>query len=196
MNRKIWFDGKYGFDYNSFFSMVKDIGPSLNSPKNRFDKADLIEAGCSAATEGKLSWVDEQGWDLEGKDSGIKFEVKSQGNCLSTPTLGLKKRMTSKIKLTNTLQQGDDKKLEATADWLILIDTKPPYTMGIVSYKDVVKRWSFQLSDGFGCQIPMKEIEILCDPMTSTILESSDIETYAVAKRKLQSIYVQSFFKG
>jgi len=189
------FDDKYGFDYNSFFSMIEHIGPSLNSPKNRFDKADLIEAGCQAATDGRIEWVDEQGWDLQDKGCDVKFEVKSQGNCLSTPTAGLKTGMTSKIKLTNTLQQGDNKKLKATADWLILIDTKPPYTMGIVSYKDVVKKWSTQLSDGFACQIPMKNIEILCHPTTPTMLESNGIETYASAKRKLQSIYVESFFK-
>jgi hypothetical protein len=195
MDKKI-FDDKYGFDYDSFFSMIKDIGPTLNERKNRFDKADLIEAGCQAATEDRLTWVDEQGWDLEDKDTGVRFEVKSQGNCLSTPTQKLKKGMTSKVKLTNTLQQGDDKKLEATADWLILIDTKAPYAMGIISYREVVDRWSFQLSDGFGCQIPMENVEVLCNPMNPMINESDSDETYAVAKRKLQSTYVKSFFKG
>ena len=190
------FDDKYEFNYNSFFSMIEDIGPTLNERKNRFDKADLIEAGCQAATEGRLEWADDIGFDLTDPVTGEKLEVKSQGNCLSTPTQGLKRRMTSKIKLTNTLQQGDNKQLEQTADWLIIIDTKPPYAMGIVSYKDVVNKWSFQLSDGFGCQIPMEKVEILCylsEP--SPLLESNSIKTYADAKRDLQSNYVKAFFK-
>lgn len=195
MNKKM-FDDKYGFDYNSFFSMVEDIGPSLNSPKNRFDKADLIEAGCQAATEGRLQWVDDIGFDLADPVTGKKLEVKSHGGCLTTPKGKLKGEMTSKIKLTNTQQQGDGKKLVATADWLILIDTIPPYVMGIVSYRDVVSKWSYELSDGFGCQIPMEKVEILCylsEP--SPLLESSSIKTYADAKRDLQSNYVKAFFK-
>ena len=171
--------------------MVADIGDDLNSRKNRFDKADLIEFAFSEATGGILEWVDEEGWDLGCKKTARKFEVKSQKYCLFTPR-GNKKKNTSEIKLTNTLQQAEKKKLNNTADYLILIDSAA-MSAGIISYSKVVEKFSIEKKDGFSCKIPLEEIEILHFPEEFN-KQNRKQKTYAAAKRELQQRYVKNFF--
>jgi len=194
--KKEVFNNLYNPDWNSFFSMIEHIGPELNDRKNRFDKADLIEAALEKATGGQLSWADDIGFDKHDKQRDIKFEVKSQGNCLFTKT-GKQKRETSDVKLTNTLQQGDDKALNCTADYLILIDTKDrnSFAVAIIDFGLVVDKYSTQKSDGFSCKIPSSELTFLRTPEENTLLlNESMVKSYAESKRALQSNYVGHFF--
>ncbi len=194
--KKEVFNNLYNPDWNSFFSMVEHIGPELNDRKNRFDKADLIEAALEKATNGRLSWADDIGFDNHDKERDIKFEVKSQGNCLFTKT-GKLKRTTSEIKLTNTLQQGDNKSLNCTADFLIIVDTKNrnSFSVGIIDFGLVVDKYSSQKSDGFSCKIPAQAITFLRVPQENTLLlKENVVKSYADSKRTLQSSYVGHFF--
>ena len=154
------FNRSYDIDWDSFFGMILDIGPDLNDRKNRFDKADLIEAGIQAASRQKLRWVDEVGFDCIDPKTGYKFEIKSQGCCLHTEKKGNKKNHTAEIKLTNTLTSGP-KSLSNTADYLILIDTgnEKTFSAAIISYETVVRDFSIEKDDGFACKIPTDELE-------------------------------------
>ena len=189
------FDKRYAPHYDNFFSMIDHIGPELNDRKNRFDKADLIEAALERATNGRLSWEDSLGFDNYDAQNKEKFEVKSQGNCLYTKTGNLKKK-TSAIKLTNTLQKSSSNKtLNCTADYLILIDSKQ-FAMAIISYREVVEKYSQELSDGFSCQIPTDKLIILRTPEEYVkIIQENSID-YAPAKRQLQKEYVNSWFEN
>ena len=186
----------YAPKYNEFFNLVLHTGNKLNSRKNRFDKADLFEAAFSQSTRGILKWVDEEGCDLQCSKTQTRFEMKSQQNCLFTPKTQALKAFTKEIKLTNTLQQGMDKKLNNTSDYLILVDSgNGSSAVGIISYQKVIEEFSIEKSDGFACKIPMEEVTILYTPRQFKPYSVTK-ETYADAKRKLQETYIKDFFRG
>ena len=188
------FDKRYSLKYNNLFSMIEYEGPELNDRKNRFDKADLIEFGVCAGTDFRLSWADSIGYDLYDKKNDIKFEVKSQGNCLYTKTGKLKKN-TSTIKLTNTLQKlSSNKILNCTADYLALIDSKQ-FAMALISYKDVVEKYSTELADGFSCQIPTDQLIILRTPEEYCRVVNENLISYAKEKKDLQQKCTEKWFK-
>lgn len=188
----------YDVDWSSLFGMVSDIGSDLNDRKNRFDKADLIEAGVQAASKERLLWVDGIGFDLVDPKTGSKFEIKSQGSCLYTEVRGNRKSHTSEIKLTNTLTSGP-KSLLNTADYLILIDTgnEKTFSAAIIRYETVIRDFSIEKDDGFACKIPTDELEFLCNPEDISLHKRDNmIESYPQAKKRLQSEYVSSFFNN
>ena len=194
MNKK-QFDARYRFKYHKFFKLLSHIGDSLNSRKDRFDKADLIEAGIAAATGNRMRWVDQQGFDLEDSENGLRFECKSQKHVFCTAKSGKQRKTgkTSKIKLTNTLQQGAKKRLEVTADYLLLVDSGH-LMMGIVSYEDVVNKYSRELKDGFECEIPLEEITILYGEPHNQVGSGESFLSYKKEKMKLLERYVGGFF--
>ena len=63
-------------DWVSFFKMVGCLGEELNSKKNRFDKADILENALALMSNEKIKWVDKVGWDHEAGRK--KIEMKSQ----------------------------------------------------------------------------------------------------------------------
>ena len=186
------FASRYNFKIKEFFEFVRHMGDDLNDRKSRFDKADLLEQALSRATGKQLEWVDRIGYDLIDSITGEKYEVKSQKGCLYTGKK-LKKASTSKIKLKNTLQRGLEKKIEAIADWLIIIDTKN-YSMGIIDYKTVVDFYTTELPDGFECQIPTKKLFFIQEIIA--LNESTfDVPSYRDLKSTLQAQYINNFFK-
>ena len=192
MDKKL-FDTLYNPKYDNFFSMIEHIGDELNDRKSRFDKADIIEAGLESATGGRLIWEDNIGYDNYDSENDVKFEVKSQGNSLYTPKGNLKRKTTA-IKLTNTLQKSStNKKLDCTADYLIIIDSKQ-FAMAIIPYKEVVEKWAEEQSDGFSCQIPIKNLTFLRTPEEYVKIIKENAVSYAEQKRKLQQEYVGTWF--
>jgi len=188
------FNSRYKPNYSEFFSMIEHISDDLNDRKNRFDKSDLIEMGFGIATG--LSWVDRIGYDLQDSENKEKFELKSQKHCLYTKK-GFLKKNTSKIKLTNTLQNSDKKRIKASADWLVLVDTgnSNSYSIAIIKYKDVVENYTEEVSDGFTCQIPISELLFLTIPSQITLTEQKSVG-YSHEKKTLQMKYVKSFLNN
>lgn len=190
------FDAKYNMDCQRFFEMIHHMGPDLNSRKNRFDKADLIEHALEVGTSSRLRWVDELGYDLIDSVDETKFESKSQKFCLYTKT-GKKKSKTTELKLTNTLQNSLEKKLDCTSDHLLIVDTGSPksYAIAIISYSTVVEKYSTQKSDGFSCQIPIDELTFLFEPGDFLIRNVGDFSRYSDEKKRLQREFVNRFMK-
>ena len=130
---------------------------------------------------------------LKTKKIGLRT-TKSQGNVLYTKGGNIKPKKTSDIKLTNTMQNSEEKDLRATADYLIIIDSTN-HSMAIISYKQVVDNYSTELSDGFKCQIPIDKLEFLVRPEEVSYLAlRDDILNYAGEKRRIQDEYTSQFF--
>lgn len=190
------FNEKYNPNYNGFFSMVQHIGDELNERKLRFDKADLLEMGFAAASGDRLEWVDKVGCDLEcALGDSLRFEVKSQKFCLHTD-IGTRKKKTGKIKLTNTLQRGENKTLDDTADYLIIIDTgnDKSFSVAIIDYSLVKREYTKEVPDGFECQVPTSELTFLSLPKDLS-LQKLDAPSYREQKAKLQMEVVSAFVK-
>ena len=188
------FNQKYNPNYDGLFSVIDHIGDDLNARKLRFDKADVIEGTLDKATKGKLNWVDSIGYD-HIDENGVKFEVKSQKHCLYTAK-GNQKKKTKNIKLTNTLSQDPTRKLKATADYLILIDTgdSNSYSMAIINYKTVIDNYANKLDDGFECQIPSSAITMLITPDNVNIKKPNNLIAYQQQKQQMQKKYINNFF--
>ena len=192
MNKQI-FNENYNPKYREFFQLCEHIGDSLNGRKDRFDKADLFEAALEAATHGILEWVDDIGFDLQDKRTGMRFECKTQRDLFWTKTGRVRRsQSTSEVKLTNTLQQAENKSLDVTADYLILIDTTH-YAMGIIPYKDVVENYTLEKKDGFSCVIPLSAIEMLHETHDKS-WSDVEVDDYKETKKNVQKEYVRSFF--
>ncbi len=188
------FNKRYQPNYNGFFSMVENIADELNDRKNRFDKSDLLEQCFEQITDGRIKWIDEEGCDHIDEKSGTKFEMKSQKFCLYTAKGNLKKKTTA-IKLTNTLQNKEDRVLKATSDWLLVVDTgnENSYSVAIISYKDVVEKYAKKLKDGFECQIPISELVFLRIPSQVSVSIVKECKSYSEEKRRLQAEYIDTF---
>lgn len=181
------------FDYNTLCKVVAAIGNDLNTPSERFEKGTLFEKALTRAFGGAVERINVKGCDLQDTKNSIKFEVKTMKNCLYTNKGNLKKGNTSSIKLTNTLQQRENKTLSVTADYLIIIDTSHA-AMAIISYGDVVSKYSREKKDGFTCQVPMKKLSLLMEKDDS-VKVSTTVE-YSKIKDKYQNEYIDSFFLG
>ena len=192
--KKKQFDKNYPkFDFAAFGNVVASIGISLDGRKDRFDKATLIEESISRASNRLLSFEDDIGYDLKDMRSGTKFEVKSAKSALFTCKRG--KRTSKEIKLTNTLQNRErKKKLDCTADYLLIVDTGPNYFgVGIVPYKKVVEEYSTEKSDGYACKIPISEVEILYGPVQ--LNRQGSHNNYAHKKAKMQDEWIEQHFQ-
>ncbi|MDC1073409.1 hypothetical protein OAR43_09395 [Gammaproteobacteria bacterium] len=114
-----------GIDWNAYFTLVSTIDDSLNSPKNRFLKSDLLEMAIEFYGPPELKWVDEQGWDheLDEEDgSTIKIEMKHHTNSLVTKQKKEIKKNVGQVRMTNTLGGGEARKLSNTFSFLLITD--------------------------------------------------------------------------
>jgi hypothetical protein len=190
--KKKTFDSSYSLCYNSLFNMLKHVGDELNDRKNRFDKSDLIESMLEMASQGRLMWVDEIGFDHISR-RGVKFEVKSQKFALFTEK-GTKKKRSKKLKLTNTLSNAEVKKINSTADYLIIVDSGA-MAMAIMPYREVVNDFTKEVKDGFVCQVPSQSLEYLWYPTDNKPTPQVAVRSYADSKMKLMKEYTQQFLQ-
>lgn len=179
--------------WNSFFSMVNDLDDQLNSRKDRFDKADILELGVQMYSDGDLTWCDEVGYDHMCERTGDKIEMKSQKYCLLTK-IGNPKKKTASIKLTNTLGSSSDRKYKKTFDKLLIVDTgnESSYSAAYVSYEDM-KPYVKSSGDGFTIQIPVEKLNWLVTPKElefDTNKKSS--ENYREKKREIQEAFLRA----
>ena len=56
-------DLRTAINLDDYTNLVAALGTQLNSPKDRFDKSDIIEQCIDVYSNGRLSWVDEVGRD-------------------------------------------------------------------------------------------------------------------------------------
>lgn len=190
-------------DWNKFFSVVGDIGPSLNSRKLRFDKSDLIEKCLEiCSTDKQIKWVDEIGWDHIIGPSKIKVEMKSQVACLYTNSGNVRKSgKTTLIKLMNSLGSATARSPNEVLrfDDLLLIDTGNTNTFSaailskgkMTQYAD---EWLTFKDDGVTGQFPIKELEFIVRPtdISETHLEQIT-PSYRELKNKAQFEYLEQF---
>jgi hypothetical protein len=192
MNRA-QFNKDFSLDFNRLFSMIDHTGNELNSRKNRFDKADLIEASIQEYSSGRLSWVDMEGHDHRCPKTGRKFEAKSQKHLLYTATGNLKPK-TKIVKLSNTLSQDPNAQFASDFDFLILLDTGThlSYSIAIIS-KSRLAPYLVRKLDGWVAQIPTDELEFVCTPDDIQLARDTASLSYAETKKLLQKQYVAQF---
>lgn len=158
-------------NWEAFFSMVNDLGSQLNERQLRFLKARLIESAIARMSGGEIEWVDQIGQDHQFKDTRI--ETKFCTNSLTTAKGDLKKgRITSEIKLTNTLGSSDGRSLPDTFDYLLIVDTD---TCAVVS-REALLPYVTSAGDGLKAKIPFEILDFVCFVDKKALTKGVDVD--------------------
>ena len=161
-------------NWEAFFSMVNDLGSQLNERQLRFLKARLIESAISRMSNGKVEWVDNIGQDHQFED--VRIETKFCTNSLTTGSGGLKKsKVTSEIKLTNTLGSSDGRSLPDTFDYLLIVDTD---ACAVVSREKLLP-YVTSAGDGLKAKVPFDELTWVAFVDKNTLTTGSEISIMA-----------------
>lgn len=189
----------YQVEWNRVFNMVSHNGKELNSRKNRFDKAELIETSIEYNSGGGLKFVDLKGYDHVCSETGTKFEIKSQQCCLYTEKRGDLKPCTPDIKLNNTLGGDLNSPFDSEFDYLVLVDTGNNNTFAVAYIsREKLEPYMTRVSDGWKAKIPTKDLEFVFTPedrhyTPQSSSEALSIPSYAKQKRALMSEHVSCF---
>lgn len=128
-------------NWNYFFTLLRAIGPSLNGPKYRFMKSDLLELAVEVFGGDAIQWVNALGCD-HLLDGTVRIEMKHHEGALYTKTGRLKQHV-GPVRMQNTLGGGKKRVLHSTFDFLLITDQR---AAAIVSYAQV-KRATKATSD-------------------------------------------------
>ena len=174
---------KNNLDSKRFVSLIESLGDQLNSPKDRFDKSDIIEQGFDIYSNGLFKWVDAVGYDHVYGD--IKLEFKYVKNGIFGKR-GLKPFIKAKIK--NSLGSNKDT-ISNPADYYIICDQR---SLGVVSY-ETMEPYLVSVSDGIALNMPSDKLDIVYD------LREYDISlidcNYKERKAKMQKELIESIGK-
>ena len=103
-------------DYQPVVDALVRLGDQLNKPAYRFLKGETIALALEKVTQGRLKYVDEEGYDSIDVVTGKKFELKSVFSMFSK-----KDTITGRVSVANTNKET----LEETFDYLLCIQTNP-----------------------------------------------------------------------
>ena len=103
-------------DYQPVVDALVRLGDQLNKPAYRFLKGETIALALEKVTQGRLKYVDEEGYDSIDVVTGKKFELKSVFSMFSE-----KDTITGRVSVANTNKET----LEETFDYLLCIQTNP-----------------------------------------------------------------------
>jgi len=161
-------------NWEAFFSMVNDLGSQLNERQLRFLKARLIESAISRMSHGKVEWVDNIGQDHQFED--VRIETKFCTNSLTTGKGALKKsKITSEIKLTNTLGSSDGRSLPDTFDYLLIVDTD---AVAVVSREELLP-FVTSAGDGLKAKVPFDKLSWVAFGDKNALTTGSEISIMA-----------------
>jgi hypothetical protein len=119
-------------NWNYFFTLRHALGQSLNGPKYRFIKSDLLELAIDVFGGDAIQWVNGKGCD-HLLDGHVRLEMKHHENSLYTKT-GRAKPYVGQVRMQNTLGGGTSRVLHDTFDFLLITDRA---SAGIVSFSRV-----------------------------------------------------------
>ena len=140
-------------NWNFFYSAIDTLGNSLNSPKNRFDKSDILELAIEVFSDGKIKHFNGTGRDFFIPELNCYCEMKYAEDLLYTGSGKSKTKET--LTLVNTMGSNDRVSLPSTySPFLIAVGSKG---CAIVS-KDVLEQYLDTDSDSG--QIKSKDIPI------------------------------------
>lgn len=125
-------------DYQPIVDMLDRLGNQLNKPSYRFLKGEIIGLALEKASNGRILYVDEEGYDSIDIVTGIKYELKSTASMFSSNDT-----ITGRVSLSNT-NKGT---FTRTFDFLLCIQTNPmDFAIAQLSWDECNK--NHQIKDG------------------------------------------------
>jgi hypothetical protein len=175
-------------DAQVYTSLVLSLGDQLNGPKDRFDKADIIEQTVESASDDKLKWVDGVGRDHIDIKTGVDLEFKYMADGLFTKKG--KPKATVKVKVKNSLGKNKGITIDNPADFYLLGQQN---AIAVISW-DELKKFLVSVPDGIEAIIPFDTLSFIFTPndVNQTLLVNVN---YKEVKRRAQKDLIESVKK-
>ncbi len=151
---------KARIDWDRFFSVVDAIGTSLDGPKDRFDKSDILELALEVYSDGAVKYTNEEGRDHYIPDLGVFAEMKYDAGALFTPSR-LQPQEFVTLTLVNTM--GDQRSRGLPKNYADFVTAVGANGCGVVS-KSVVIRHLKATGDQLKARIPFELFSIIKTP--------------------------------
>jgi hypothetical protein len=103
-------------NYQPVVDCLTKLGNQLNKPAYRFLKGEVIALALEKATDGRLKYVDQEGYDGVDMETGIKYEYKSTADMFSAADT-----VTGRVSISNTNKDT----MTQTFDYLLCIQSTP-----------------------------------------------------------------------
>jgi len=144
-------DSISGWDWPLFFHSLNCLGNEFNEPSWRMMKGEVVCAALEMCNLGQAKYVDEVGFDL--LMGNTKIEVKTEAGIIHKNL-----KSTKKIQLKNIRAKvGKVPVLHRTFDYLLIINTAPPFVSAFATWK-TVERNQEPTSDQIQCQLKQSDI--------------------------------------
>ena len=105
-----------GIDYQPVVDCLVKLGKQLDKPSYRFLKGEIIALALEKVTNGRLKYLDEEGYDSIDIVTDEKYEFKSTASMFSK-----KGKITGRVSISNTNKATFTK----TFDYLLCIQSTP-----------------------------------------------------------------------
>lgn len=102
-------------NYQPVVDALSRLGDQLNKPSLRFLKGEVIALALEQASNGRLKYVDKEGYDCVDTVTGDKYELKSVANMFSDD------KVTGRVSVSNSKKST----LNQTFDYLLCIQSDP-----------------------------------------------------------------------
>jgi len=185
-------------DWNLMYSLTDTIGKTMNAPKDRFEKSDLLEKALSVfSVDEKIEYINAPGMDHFYKHFGVSAEMKYSTNGLysikkpKTKKIIVLKEEVKNIRLENPNSGTLRTELSPTyADFLLLMDING----AAIIDKSTLKKY-LNFGPGFvdANNIPINEFAMIfnaCNNVTRTVKTNFN---YKEEKDKFQLNFLKSF---
>lgn len=173
-------DLRSAINFKDYSSLVFNLGTQLNSPKDRFDKSDIIEQSIEVYSDNRLKYVDLVGRDHTDLNTGLDLEFKYVADGMFTKS-GKQPKNVVKVKLKNSLGKNKGVEISNPADFYMIGQQD---SIAIISFKEV-QPFLVGVPDGIEAHIPFDDLTFLFKP--SDVEETPAIQLdYKTAKLAAQ----------
>ena len=170
-------------DFNRYVRLVASLGGLLDSPKDRFDKSDIIEQCIDVYSNSRLKWINQEGRDHYDTKLKLDTEFKYEKNCLFTAKrLQPKKIVTIKVK--NNLGSHKGNTIVNPAAYYMFAQQN---AISVISFEEL-KPYLVAVSDGIQAQVPFDKLTMIFTPADVKEIITVDVDYKAIkaaAQRKL-----------
>ena len=119
------------------FHSIHSVGYSLDGETWRMTKGEVVSMALERASNGNVRNADRRGFDLTTRE-GVRIEVKSQKQIFLKDWRGQPRDiLKNQIQLKNTRGKRQQQNWKQTFDYLLLVQTVPPFIASIVPWEVV-----------------------------------------------------------
>lgn len=144
--------------YQPVVDCLIKLGDQLNKPSYRFLKGEVIALALEKATNGRLKYVDEEGYDSIDLDTYTKYEFKSTANMFTG------NKITGRVSLSNTNKDSFLK----TFDYLLCIQTTPDkFSIAQLTWEECSKNYNKTSKGQFNLNRGITVTDWICKDSTT-----------------------------